>query len=83
MKPERWMVWVVIGLLVLNAALSLQAAIRPVVPVSALTNAIASLGGDARVLLIRVQQLEQALQQAGQENDRLREEFKKVKGGGR
>lgn len=83
MKPERWMVWVVIVLLALNATLSLWAAIRPVVPVAALTNAIASLGGDTRVLLLRMQQLEQAFQQAAQENNRLREELKKAKGDGK
>lgn len=77
------MVWTVIGLLALNAALSVLTAIRPVVPVAVLTDAIASLGGDTRILLLRTQQLERALQEAAQENDRLREELKKAKGDGK
>lgn len=62
----------VIALLALNVTLSLLAAIRPVVPVAALTNAIASLGGDVRIAILRVQQLENALQQALQEIERVK-----------
>lgn len=80
---KDWRMWVLIGLVALNLLASVWAAARPVVPVAVLTNAIASLGGDTRILLLRTQQLEQALQQAAQENERLREELKKAKGGGR
>lgn len=82
MKPSWW-VWTLIGLLAINILFSVLATTRPMVPVSALTVAIASLGGDVRVVLLRTQQLEQALQQAAQENERLREELKKAKGGGK
>lgn len=75
MKAERWMVWTVIGLLALNAALSVLTAIRPVVPVAVLTDAIASLGGDLRIMVLRVQQVEQTLQQAARANDSLRKEL--------
>lgn len=79
---KDWRVWVLVGLVALNLLASAWAAVRPVVPVASLTNALYAAGGDARVLLLRVQQLEVARQQAGQENDRLREELRKAKGDG-
>jgi len=71
MKPQWW-VWVLIGLLAADLLLSAAAMVRPVMPVASLTNALYAAGGDARVLLLRVQQLEQALQTAQAEIDRLK-----------
>lgn len=83
LSVKTWHTWALAGLLALNLLISVWAAVRPVVPVASLTQAIYAAGGDARVYQLRIQQLEAALRQAGQENEQLREELKKAKEGGK
>lgn len=79
MCVKDWKIWMLAGLVVLNLFISVWSATRPAVPVSSLTLALYQAGGDARVLMLRIQQLEAALQQASQEIEQLR----KAKGGGK